>query len=221
MKKLVAITVFLQIVLFSTAQQTDWGAWVSYVQGVNQPKNFTLHNEIQYRAWDFRGSLEQLMIRNGVGYNLTPNNDNVLLGYGYILSGIQPTDSTHDKTRSHEHRLYQQYNHKHKLGRIALSHRYRFEERFLKDDFKFRIRYFLGIAIPFNKKTIVKNAVYLSLYNEIFINTKGTVFDRNRLYGALGYSITDRVKIEAGAMAQVYQTDHRPQFQISVFTNWN
>jgi hypothetical protein len=219
MKKITFL--FLITSSFLSAQQTDWGAWGIYIQQVDLPKNFTIHNEVQYRSWDYKGSLEQLMIRNGIGYNLTEKNNNILLGYGYILSGIQPTDSTHDKSRFHEHRLYQQYIYKHSLGRVFFQHRYRFEERFLKNDFKFRIRYFLAIAIPLNKPTIEKNALYLSLYNELFINTSGNIFDRNRLYGALGYAISDRLKLEIGAMSQIYETRNRPQFQIALFTNLN
>ncbi len=34
---------------------------------------------------------------------------------------------------------------------------------------------------------MMDKAVYLSAYNEIFINTENNIFDRNRLYGGLGY----------------------------------
>ena len=82
-----------------------------------------------------------------------------------------------------------------------------------------RFRYFLGINIPINKKTLEKNTVYLSAYNEVFINAESPLFDRNRLYGAIGYMIHKNIKIEAGFMAQTLENSNRNQFQIAIFNN--
>ncbi|WP_245905271.1 DUF2490 domain-containing protein [Gelidibacter algens] len=46
------------------------------------------------------------------------------------------------------------------------------------------------------------NKYYLSAYNEIFINTECSVFDRNRLYGGLDDHINKNIKIELGYMNQ-------------------
>ncbi len=48
-------------------------------------EKWSIHNEIQYRNYEFAGDLEQLLLRTGVGYNLD-NTTNLLLGYGYIKS---------------------------------------------------------------------------------------------------------------------------------------
>jgi hypothetical protein len=61
--------------------------------------------------------------------------------------------------------------------------------------------------------------IYLSAYNEVFLNTQKTVFDRNRLYGAIGYVINKNIKMEAGFMAQTLETKNRNQFQLVVFNN--
>ena len=82
-----------------------------------------------------------------------------------------------------------------------------------------RLRYLLGINIPINKKTLEKNALYLSSYNEIFMNLEKPLFDRNRLYGALGFVINKNFKVEAGIMAQTLENSNRNQFQIVVFNN--
>ena len=60
---------------------------------------------------------------------------------------------------------------------------------------------------------------YASAYNEIFVNKQGTYFDRNRLYGALGYVIDKNFRVEAGFMAQTLQNTNRNQFQIALFNN--
>lgn len=60
---------------------------------------------------------------------------------------------------------------------------------------------------------------YASAYNEFFLNGQGTYFDRNRLYGALGYVIDKNFRVEAGFMAQTLQNTNRNQFQIVLFNN--
>ena len=82
-----------------------------------------------------------------------------------------------------------------------------------------RLRYFLNLNIPLNKKTLDKNAIYLSTYNEIFVNTENPLFDRNRVYAALGFVINKNFKVEAGFMSQILEQSNRNQFQIVIFNN--
>ena len=70
-----------------------------------------------------------------------------------------------------------------------------------------------------NKKTLEKNAIYLASYNEIFINSKSAVFDRNRIYGALGFVLNKNFKIELGFMTQALEKSNYNQFQIVIFNN--
>ncbi len=53
--------------------------------------------------------------------------------------------------------------------------------------------------------------MYLSAYNEIFINTKTQLFDRNRIYSGLGYRINKNIRIEAGYMNQLFLNGSRDQ----------
>jgi len=177
---------------------------------------WNLHHEVQYRNYNAIGDLEQLLLRTGLGYNLT-DNTNILMGYGYILSEnyIANTD---EKFQVNEHRIYQQLITKQKFKNITIQHRYRFEQRFVEDDFKLRFRYFLGVNAPLSKKET--NKWYLSAYNELFINTESSVFDRNRLYGGLGYKISNSVRMELGYMNQFFETSSRDQFNIITFVNF-
>ena len=159
-----------------------------------------------------------MLLRTGIGYNLTENNNNILLGYGYIKSQNYLPNKT-EKISSNEHRVFQQFINRQNIGRVFLQQRYRIEERFLKDDFQMRFRYFVGLNIPFGKKTMAPNTIYASAYNEIFINAQNSYFDRNRLYGAVGYVFTKYIKAEVGFMAQTLQAKNRNQFQIVFFNN--
>lgn len=216
LKKLNVIIAFVIGISVSKAQKTTTGNWFIYFGNQSFAKNWNWHNEAQYRNYNFAGDLQQLMLRTGIGYNLSEKNNNVLLGYGYIRTENYITN-TDLKVVNEESRIFQQFIHKHTLGRISLQHRLRYEERFFAHDFQMRGRYFLALNIPLNKNTMEKNAIYLSLYNELFLNTKEPLFDRNRAYGALGYVINKNLKFELGFMAQTLKNSNRNQFQIVLF----
>lgn len=197
-------------------QSQQIGNWFSYLGNVNLSSKFTMHNELQYRNYDF-GVLEQFMIRNGVGINLSENNNNLLQGYAYILA--QPNDGMNGEHLFSEHRVYQQFMTKQHFGRLYLQHRYRIEERFLPNSFDLRFRYFLSANIALSNKELVDNTLYLSVYNELFISaSKENAFDRNRIYGALGYQFNSKFKLELGMLDQVYQHTHRAQVQVTLFS---
>ena len=212
------ITILLLYSLLASAQKSDVGNWFIYFGNQQINKRWNWWNEVQYRNFNFAGDLEQLLLRTGIGYNLTENNNNILLGYGYILSNPYVT-GTNDKTTTTENRIYEQFITRQNFGRVFIQHRYRLEERFLSSGYKMRFRYFLSFNVPINKPLIEKGSLYLSAYNEIFLNFKSPVFDRDRLYGALGFAINKYLRIETGIMYQIYETSSRPQFQIVFFNN--
>ena len=211
---------YVALFLISTvnAQNTDTGNWFLYFGNQKINKRWNWHNEVQYRNYNFAGDVEQLLLRTGMGYNLSENNNNVLLGYAYVHSApyIAGTDK---KSNTNEHRIFQQCITKEKFGRVNIQHRYRLEQRFIEEDFKMRVRYFLSLNVPINKKEMEKNAVYASAYNEIFINTKANYFDRDRVYGGIGYCFNNNFKVEAGVMTQILSNSSRTQFQIMFFNS--
>jgi len=219
MKKslLLLISIFAFSSLYS--QDSDLGNWFLIFSNKKIKTNWNWHSEVQYRNYNAAGDLEQLLLRTGIGRNLTENNNNLLLGYGYILSENYVPNSE-DKVSVNEHRIFQQFITRQKISRVGLQHRYRFEQRFVEDDFKVRFRYFLGLSIPLNNQTMTDKTIYLSAYNEIFLNTKETIFDRNRLYGGVGYKLNNLVRFELGYMNQFFSTSGRDQFNIVSFLSF-
>ncbi|MBK9981033.1 MAG: DUF2490 domain-containing protein [Saprospiraceae bacterium] len=217
MKRFV-LTLLILIPIAGFSQKSDVGNWFIYFGNQKINNKWNWWNEVQYRNYNFAGDLQQLLLRTGVGYNLTENNNNVLLGYAFIKSQRYIPNSD-DKVGTNEHRLYQQFITRQNFGRVFIQHRYRIEERFLADDFKMRFRYFLSLNVPLNKKTMEAKAIYASAYNEIFLNSTNTLFDRNRLYGALGYVFSKNFRMEAGFMNQTLESSYRNQFQIVLFNN--
>lgn len=218
MKKILLICLII-IPLTSYSQEGKLGNWWIYFGNMKIKSDWNWHNEVQYRNYNVAGDLEQLLIRTGIGYNLTENNNNILIGYGYILSQNY-VDGSEDKVSVNENRIYQQFINRQKIGIVAVQHRYRFEQRFIEGDFKMRFRYFLLLNIPLNNKELIDNTVYVSAYNEIFLNTSGTIFDRDRLYGGLGYRFSKTVKIEIGYMNQFFTNGSSDQMNVIVFLSY-
>lgn len=192
------------------AQDSHLGAWYIYFGDIKVKEKFHIHYEAQYRNYDMMGDLEQLLLRTGIGYDIN-NYHQVLLGYGNITAENY-TGYFDEKTRTNENRIFQQYIGKHNHGRFSFLHRVRFEQRFFKNDFLTRFRYFIAPKIALNNKAFDDNTVYLSLYNEIFIGGREDYqFNINRVYGGVGYKLNSKLKFEIGYMNQMFKLFNRDQ----------
>ena len=104
-KNLKILVLFLIVPFVSFSQNSKLGNWLIAFGNIQINEKWNWHKEIQYRNYNMIGDLEQLLVRTGVGYNLTENNNNLLLGYGYIKSEnyISNLDV---KEGVHEHRIF-------------------------------------------------------------------------------------------------------------------
>lgn len=217
-KKLILIVSLITPVA-GFAQESSLGNWFICFGNKNFGSDLNLHYEVQYRNYNVIGDLEQLLLRTGLGYNLTESNNNILLGYAFIHSRNY-TSGTDDKIGVDEHRIFQQFITRQSFGRVSVQHRYRFEQRFIQDDFRLRFRYFLALNVPLNNKDLLDKTVYFSAYNEIFLNVEDNPFDRNRLYGGLGYKLSKQVRLEAGYMNQFLNGRNSDQINLIAFMNF-
>ena len=174
--KVAAVITCLFLTIGVYGQESNFGNWIIYFGNKQINNKWNWHHEVQYRNYDAIGDLEQLLLRTGIGANLSENNNNLLLGYGYILSENYVNDE--EKVSIEEHRIYQQFITRQKFKRLSIQHRYRFEQRFIEgiDEMRLRFRYFIAMNLPLSNKTMTDKTFYLSAYNEIFINiTQATV----------------------------------------------
>ncbi len=215
-KYLLSLVVALFLSSSGFAQPSDFGNWLMYFGNKKLPKKFNLHHEVQYRNYNIVGDLEQLLLRAGLGYNLTENNNNLLIGYGYILSQNYLGNSD-EKVDVNEHRIYQQFQTKQSFGRFSWFHRYRLEERWVEEDFRVRFRYMLNAKVAISNSTLVDKTLYFVAYDELFINSTGNKFDRNRLYAGLGYKLSGSFNFELGYLNQFFNIGGRDQLNIGVF----
>jgi len=105
-----------------------------------------------------------------------------------------------------ENRFYIQAKYKHVFKQVNLSHRLRFDGRFVKNritgkaPFTHRLRYLLGGDFALSKKSA---NTYFSFYEELFFNSvKGAnpVFEENWAYAALGKKLNPVHKFELGLL---------------------
>lgn len=195
--------------LLASSQDSKLGNWLIYFGNKKFDSKWNLHHEVQYRNYDAIGDLEQLLLRTGLGYSFSGSN--IMLGYGYIWA--ENYNENKVKSTVIEHRIFQQFSTGQEIGSVKLTHRYRFEQRFVEADFNLRLRYFLSVNIPIK----TDGPWYFSAYNEIFLNTTPEVFDRNRLYSGLGYKFNEALRLEIGYMNQFLENGNRDQINFMTF----
>lgn len=219
----VIISFFLSQTGSAQINEDDTGAWYMYFFNTTFKESpWGIQGDIQYRNWNIAGDLEQLLLRGGITYKPKKVAIKATLGYGNVTSGSFGSDNS----TTSESRIYQEALFPVKFGdRIYTNHRFRFEQRFVENqDFRTRYRYNFFLNIPLNKPLMESQTIYLALYNELFINGQRMIgegnevelFDRNRLYAALGYMIKTGFKIQFGVMNQTTDNWSKNQLQLSL-----
>ena len=191
-------------------------AWIMYFGDHAFARRWALHAEGQVRRSDVVDGWQQLLLRPGLTYTLTPG-VRVTAGYAYVETwpyGEQPVAA-----RFPEHRLWQQLQLGHATGRVGWQHRYRLEQRWVEvplgdtaRDRRYtnRMRYLARATLPLRGRTLDAGEPYASVYDEVFANwgrnVGRNVLDQNRLYGALGWRLGATTRVEAGYLQQLVLT---------------
>lgn len=195
-------------------------SWYNAFATVNFTPKASLWLEYQWRRDGFIETWQQSLARTGIQYQLGKG-VSAMLGYAYIISypfGDYPAG----RFTVPEHRIFQQLVWNDNIGRLALNHRFRLEQRFMgrvdqkAADYTLlewlyanRFRYQLRATLPLNNKTLIDKTWYLAAYDEIFIgfgkNVNQNIFDQNRLGGFVGYQFNKLFRAEAGFFNQTVQ----------------
>ncbi len=113
------------------------------------------------------------------------------LGGGYLIRRAD---------RAFLHRFIQQYSITRKLSSSRMSHRFRTDQTFEKDEsLQLRLRYRLSLEKPLNGLELDPGEFYLKLTNEylgILQDAKGNLEIRG--LASLGYDLSDKNQIETG-----------------------
>ncbi len=206
------------IITSASAQEANLGNWLVYRGKKQINTHWNWSQSVQYRSYNAISDFHQLLIRNAIGYSLSEKHNNISLGYDYLLDQSY-INLEEKKSPQAEHRLYQQFLTQQQFGRFKNQHRYRLEERFIDTNFQLRFRYSLAVKIDLHQKLTQPSTFYLSLSNEIFLQTTNHRFDQNWLYGGLGYRFNKKFGLELGYLNQFLWSGNRDQINvISSFT---
>ena len=217
MKKIV-LGFLLLCVLGVSAQENGedkLGAWYMYF-GMNRVSDrLSIHTEAQFRFWEVASNFNQLLLRTGLNYHIS-DEAIATLGYAYIGTDVSFEEFPGEEDLK-EHSIFQQFILKNEVWKLLFEHRYRFEQRFIdfgdSNDTRYRARYRLQLTLP------ITELLFVNVYNEIFLNLQGNVFDQNRLYAALGFKFSPVTSIQVGYLKNHFPTAHYDRLQLGLFFN--
>ena len=199
------------------AQQNNYGSWYMLFSQLRVSNKISIHAEAQYRNHTITSmDIEQLLLRGGLNYHFS-STAFASAGYGRVFT--HQFESEQKEPEMKEHRIWQQLITTKTLGRVKFENRFRLEQRWVNADYGNRLRYRLMLFVPINKPTLEKGALFLGVYDELFVNTSGNLFDRNRLYGALGYQMSTSSNIQFGALHQQVNDSGKWHLQLAITYN--
>jgi hypothetical protein len=186
--------------------EQPWGSWL--VGTVQLPGSASSRwggfAEVQART---NGVFRQYFyseLKGGGTFDIDPNFTVGIAGGRYATSDYQDLGAgpLNSEKRLWEQIVLTQYSH-----RLKLEHRYRIEQRWFtfrdgRTEFRQRFRYRVNAFLPINHKKIEPGTVFLVAYNEIFLNPRGPVFERNRVYGGVGYQFNKHLFLQVGYVNQ-------------------
>lgn len=194
----------LSNICFSQDEQKLGARIIYFYYHKLKESNFGIQGDLQYQDWKTFGDFNLFLARSGLTY--TPKDKNIRFILGYAFAVIQPIWSNTENFN--ENRIYQEILFPHKIGNVFyIVHRFRYEQRFIQNqDFRTRFGYNLFVNVPLNKTKLETKALYISAFNELFINGETDIgngrmvkqFDRNRTFLGLGYVLNDNIKFQFG-----------------------
>lgn len=212
----------LLIAIGATAQVnrqpvTNYNAWLMYFGTHKFANRWGVHLEAQWRRSDWAASPQQLLLRTGINYHISPQ-ATATAGYAFIETypyGDYPARSTYP-----EHRLWEQMQFRNQVGWFEMINRFRLEQRWMHLPvqaangryapgdavYQNRFRVFNRFSIPFKGNEIIDHSWYATAYHELMLNFGRTVgfnvFDQNRAYLAIGYKLPLLGRLEVGYLHQ-------------------
>lgn len=150
---------------------------------------------------EFKAGDIQAYFQTAINYQYLPD---LQFSLGYIYQRSNPFD---EETFQNENRLFEQVT----LLKGVVSHRFRFEERFIEErmedkiDFRTRLRYQIGAKIPLEGLILDAGENYLNMYNEFYFSSTGkrnALWSDDWIYLGIGHKTKEWGSFEAGPLVQ-------------------
>lgn len=147
----------------------------------------------------------QSYFQTGMTYKYSPR---LNFSAGYVFQRNNPIY----RDFVNENRLWQQFIFLHPVSYFTLSHRVRYEERFIDNrsthhtnKMATRLRYQLSFTAPLQGKEIDPGEFFFNTYNEFYFSLTGernAWYSENWSYAGLGFQTGKMGKFEVGPLAQ-------------------
>ncbi|WP_207632564.1 DUF2490 domain-containing protein [Foetidibacter luteolus] len=200
--KTVLILLFtLLTAIIANAQNTKaTGGWYVANLMYKPDSSWNFFFETQTRSQNVTDVFFYHEFKGGIAYNILKKHQ-LLLGFGDYKT-YSSTGNYKTPMLAKEFRIWQQLTINNNIDRVKIDHRYRIEQRWLNGDFRSRFRYRLNPLIPVNKKKIETNAVFVSVFDEVFFGNLAPYFERNRFFMGLGYVFSKSFSVQSGWIRQ-------------------
>ena len=218
---------------------TNYNGWLVYTGNHKLSDKWGIHLEAQWRRSNVILDNQQLLLRTGINYYF---NSQVSVTAGYCFAETYPYGEFAAKAAFPENRAWEQLQIKNNVGAVEVINRFRLEQRFintpvLKDGiyepgdavYTNRVRVLNRFSIPFKGKTIEDRSLYLSAFDEVYINfgkhVGFNILDQNRAYLAIGYKIPKAGRLEIGYLNQLafksdgIKVERNHTVQIALYSN--
>jgi hypothetical protein len=196
---LLAFVMLITHALYS--QVDDFGSWNVINTKVNLSDRWSVFNELQLRSLSFYNHFYYYEVKGGATYTIDKNFA-VLLGFGKYITYSDGGNFVKPIT-ANETRFWQQFTMSQFLERIKFEHRYRAEQRwFSNGSYRNRFRYRLNTVVPLNAKKMGPKTFYFTAFDEIFLTNTTPHFERNRIFGGIGYQFSKHFTLQPGYIYQ-------------------
>ena len=190
------------------AQTKEQSAWFAFLNTTKINNRWGLQFDVQFRSADEVKYVRNYLFRSAIAYTFDKKN-NLSIGHTIYETNTGATPSV----TLNEHRITEQYVHTESIKSIAITNRFRLEQRFIEKTpatnvFSQRFRYFLKVLIPLAKQeSAFKKGLFATVQDEIFLNIQnkgsinGSLFDQNRVYAGIGQRFSPKLDVEIGYMS--------------------
>lgn len=203
------------------SEPKEQGYWITYSGDHRINDRIGIMSLVSVRNYFLEDRVEQTLARVGFNYYFNPR---VILTAGYGFMYADP-DEFVARSDVREHQIWQQFITRHRTRAIFWEHRYRLEQRFLSNltsgesMLDHRVRYRFQIILPFYSISPHLRHFFFVANDEIFLNlgrsTTAEVFDRNRIFLALGFQVSPKFNLRLGYLNQFINSASVPKGELN------
>lgn len=212
---LITIACLVSPMTWANGSIDDLEQWSVVTLDTKLPKRFRLYAEAQPRLGDNLSSMDRLLVRSALGYQVTKSMS-VWQGYAWTpqLQRLNVQTGRFFDATDDEQRIFQQLLFENQWKKLKVVNRTRLEQRMIDNagGTSVRGRHMLRLAYPLTKSKKWHGVAY----NELFINLNDTKrgpqsgFDQNRLFVGVNRQLGKHVSLEVGYLNNPVNVFNQP-----------